>query len=250
MRYLIVLSAALIAAACATQPTQPGVPESVVFVDASNDRAVPVALYRPASAEGRPPLAIISHGFGVPNLEYGFVATALAERGYLVAAVQHELPGDPPLPDTGNLFTDRLPAWRQGESAILTVMQELMARGEVSAERGAVLIGHSMGGDMAMLTAAENPQGLRAVVSLDNRRVPFPRVSTPRLCSIRSSNFAADPGVLPSAAEARDNDMLIVQGQDLGHDDMLDAGSEDQRRQILDLIFECLDSAEVGHAQR
>ena len=134
---------------CATQrPAALPLHEARVLQDTSRQRAVPVQIDRPAQPRScvpahRCPVAFFSHGYGVPNTAYAFVARALNQLGYVVVSVQHDLPTDPPLASTGTLIT------------------------------------------------------------LDNRRVPLPREARLRVLSLRGSDFAADPGVLPSAGESR-----------------------------------------------
>ncbi|MBB5621242.1 hypothetical protein HDE69_002295 [Pedobacter cryoconitis] len=47
---------------------------------------------------------------------------------------------------------------------------------------------------MSMLFATQHPELVDKVISLDNRRMPFPRVSKPRIYSLRSSDQPADEG--------------------------------------------------------
>ena len=37
------------------------------------------------------PVVMISHGYGVKNTEYSFIANSLAEQGYHVISIQHDL---------------------------------------------------------------------------------------------------------------------------------------------------------------
>ena len=69
----------------------------------------------------------------------------------------------------------------------------------------------------------------------------MPRTSQPKVCSIRSSNFVADPGVLPSLTEQEALGMLIV-AVPVKHDDMWDGGTLEQRFAILKVIEDCIDN--------
>ena len=125
----------------------------------------------------------------------------LARRGYLVASIQHELPGDEPLPALGDPAIVRRPSWEQGVENILFTIGEIRRRRPDVDAGNVVLIGHSHGGDTSMLFAHKHPDLVRTVVSLDNRRMALPSTSRPRVFSIRSSDLEADPGVIPTAAE-------------------------------------------------
>lgn len=238
MRAALALAAAALLAGCTTVPAALPGPRRLDLVDAERQRPVPLLLY------GRPgpdrPLAILSHGYGGEPGEYSFIAEALAARGYVVAAIDHELPGDPPIASDGNLFERRMPNWRTGAQSIAFAISELRARRLADPRAPAVVIGHSNGGDMAMLFASEHPQLVRAAISLDNRRFPLPRTSGPRICSIRSSDQPADPGVLPGEEEARTLDMQIAQVPGLIHNDMWDGATPEQRAAMLELILGCL----------
>lgn len=72
----------------------------------------------------------------------------------------------------------------------------------------------------------------KKVISLDNRRVAFPRVRSPRIYSLRSSDQPADPGVLPSLEELHDLGIWVVPLKDIKHGEMGDNGTEAQHREI------------------
>lgn len=218
-------------------PFTPAPPRALVLFDASRDRPVPVALYEPATLEGRRPgLVILSHGYGGTNTDYSFIANDLSHRGYLVASIQHEIPGDKPLPAAGEPALVRRPSWQQGVENILFVIRELRrTRPEVDFEN-LVLIGHSHGGDTSILFAHEHPDLVRLVISLDNRRMPWPRTRRPRVFSIRSSDQAADDGVIPAPEERAALGMEVVRLQATRHDDMWDGGTSEQKAEIVRLI--------------
>ncbi|HEY0116092.1 MAG TPA: alpha/beta fold hydrolase [Allosphingosinicella sp.] len=227
----------LLCSGCQTVPNSAAAPATLQLVDTARNRPVPLTLYgRPGPSR---PLAIISHGYGAQPGAYSFIANAVAERGYLVAAIDHELPGDAPIPSGGNAYQLRMPNWRIGAQSIGYVVDALRERRMTSARTPVVLIGHSNGGDMAMLFATEQPRLVAAAISLDNRRHPLPRTSRPRICSARSSDQPADPGVLPGAVEQSRLGMQIRQVPVI-HNDMWDGATPDQRAAMLDLILSCL----------
>lgn len=184
---------------------------------------------------------MLSHGYGGHNGAYAFIAEALARRGYVVASIEHlERPGDPPMAAGGDRLAERRrPVWRIGADSIAFVIRELRARG-LARHAKALLIGHSNGGDMTMLFAAEHPEQVSAAVSLDNRRMPLPRTSNPRICSIRSSDQLPDPGVLPAAAEQA-RLAMVIRSVAVRHDDMWDGAAESQKREMLAVVEACLD---------
>jgi predicted dienelactone hydrolase len=208
--------------------------ETLSLVDESRKRAVPVVIYTDASQQVRGPrLAIISHGYGGKNTDYGFIANYLATHGYYVASIQHELAGDEPLPKTGNPYETRKPSWERGVQNILFVITELKKRRSDLDVANLLLVGHSHGGDTSMLFAEGHPDLVHTVISLDNRRMPFPRTKQPRLFSLRSSDQPADEGVLPSPEEQTKLGIKIIKLLATTHNDMWDGGTAEQKAEIL-----------------
>lgn len=214
------------------------VPQTLELVDPERNRAIPVALYG-AAPGGRRPLALISHGYGGRNTDYSFIAAALAARGYVVASVQHELKGDPPMPTQGDPAVVRRPFWDQGAANLRHVIGELRARG-IANRRPVLLIGHSNGGDSSMLLAGQHGTLVDRVFTLDNRRMRMPRTARPRICSVRSSDQPADRGVLPTIAEQKRYRMVIGTVAGLIHNDMSDAATPAQKEAMLDWLQRCL----------
>ncbi|HVF72761.1 MAG TPA: alpha/beta fold hydrolase [Chthoniobacterales bacterium] len=215
--------------------------EAVALIDKARNRQVPVVIYTDATQQLRGPrLAIISHGYGGKNTDYAFLANYLATHGYYVASIQHEIPGDAPLPKSGNPYETRKPSWERGVQNILFVIGELKRRRSDLDAANLVLIGHSHGGDTSMLFAHEYPDRVHTVISLDNRRMPFPRTKKPRLFSLRSNDQAADDGVIPSPEEQKEFGMRVVQLSGTKHDDMWDGGTVEQKDEIIRYIAEFL----------
>ena len=106
------------------------------------------------------------------------------------------------------------------------------------AERMTVVAAEHADGDVVRERA--RPAQVSAVFSLDNRRMPMPRVSHPRICSVRSSDFPADPGVLPTIAEQRRLGMHIAQIPGLHHNDMWDGATTEQRAAMTRHLEACL----------
>ena len=212
-------------------------PETLSLVDPARNRSVPVAIYAVGSpSQSRLKPAIISHGYGGKNTDHSFLATYLATHGYYVASIQHEIPGDEPLPATGSPYETRKPSWERGVQNILFVIGELKKR-HFNLDFGQLLlVGHSHGGDTSMLFAQAHADLVHAVISLDNRRMPFPRAARPRILSLRSSDQPADEGVIPSAAEQATFGMTVIKLPATIHNDMWDGGTAAQKAEIIRLI--------------
>ena len=211
--------------------------ETLALVDAARNRSVPVAIYAVNSrSQTRLKPAVISHGYGGKNTDYSFIATYLATHGYYVASIQHEIPGDEPLPTTGSPYETRKPSWERGVQNILFVIGELKKRRPDLDYGQLLLVGHSHGGDTSMSFAQEHAALAHTVISLDNRRMPFPRTRNPRILSLRSSDQPADPGVVPSAEEQSQFGMTVIKLPATIHNDMWDGGTATQRAEIIRLI--------------
>jgi pimeloyl-ACP methyl ester carboxylesterase len=214
-------------------------PEGRMIFDSDRNRNIPVLIYA-ATRKTERPLVILSHGKGIAFGEYSFIASALTERGYVVVSIQHDLPGDPAAANTGNISRDRTPGWRSQVLSILRVTEFFAGSREFQFSGKPILIGHSNGGDASMMAARDHPNSFSAVMSLDNRRFALPRTSKPRICSLRSSDQPADPGVLPMQNELVEFSIPLTFARDLRHDDMWDGASKTQKTQVLDAIWSCL----------
>ena len=212
--------------------------ERWALFDSARQRAVPVVLYRPAhnhSVAGLKP-AILSHGYGGRNTDYSFVARTLVAHGYVVASIQHELRTDAPMPTVGNVRATRQPFWERGVQNILFVRQALRRKYPGIELSELLLVGHSKGGDTAMLFAEEHPALVHLVISLDNCRMPFPRAVRPRVLSLRSSDQVADPGVLPTPAEQAQFGTTLVPLQNTAHNEMSDGATKAQQQEMSAVI--------------
>jgi pimeloyl-ACP methyl ester carboxylesterase len=212
-------------------------PRTLELIDAPRGRSIPVALYGATPGRARP-LALISHGYGGNNRAYSFLAEALAARGYVVASIQHELAGDPPMPATGDPAIVRRPFWEQGSANLAFVIRKMRRRG-IADRRPVLLVGHSNGGDSSMLFAARHGETVGTVFSLDNRRMRMPRTARPRICSVRSSDQPADPGVLPTAAEQK-RYRMVIGAVPVIHNDMGDGATPAQKQAMLGWLWRCL----------
>ncbi len=216
--------------------------DSANWIDNTRNRTIPVAFYSPKTYNKikHQKVVIMSHGYGQNKggdyLAYSYLTENLASKGYFVVSIQHELPTDSLLPMTGKPQIVRRSNWERGVANILFVIQELKKSKPALDFKHLTLIGHSNGGDMSMLFAQKYPNLLDKVISLDNRRVDLPRTKKPKIYSIRSSDQAADEGVLPTLAEQAKFRIKIIKLPNTIHNDMDDGANEAQRKEINDYL--------------
>jgi alpha-beta hydrolase superfamily lysophospholipase len=216
-------------------------PRTQVLVDETRHRSIPAAVYLPATharctPQSRCRVALLSPGYGVEHTAYGFIAAALADAGFLVIALQTVLPDDPRPGNSGNLFADRLPMWRRGADTLRFARETLALQFPGYDWAHLVLIGHSNGGDLSALALQQTPGLATTLITLDNRRHPLPRSPALELLSLRGSDFAADPGVLPTPEQIAAAGHCIVPIARARHDDMLDAGPDWLKARIVTLV--------------
>jgi dienelactone hydrolase len=188
------------------------------------------------------PVAIISHGNTVRNTEYSFLANVFAARGYLVASIQHDLPTDPPLmTKVGLPYVGRLGVYEKGEANILFAVGQLKKLQPNANYDHLTLVGHSNGGDIAMYCAKQHPELVSKVITLDNLRVPFVLSDKLKILSFRSKdpNFKTDPGVLPTARQAKAEGIDIINTQ-FQHTWMSDRGPDSAKERIQATLDEFL----------
>lgn len=211
--------------------------EEKIYLDTNRNRKIPVTLYSISKTNNQ--LIVFSHGYkgntGLGNNDYTYLFNYLALRGYLVASVQHELKSDIPLCMDGILINTRMPDWEKGVNNIFFVLENLRKE-KLHIDFGkTILIGHSNGGDMTMLFATKYPELIQKAISMDNRRYPLPRTASPRIYSIRSNDYEADAGVLPTPKELKDW-RITIDFSNINHNNMDDNASKKERKEILRLV--------------
>jgi hypothetical protein len=219
--------------------------EQLTFHDASRNRDVPVELAISRRAElkaklgFKPRVAIVNHGNTVKNTEYAFFSDVLATQGYMVASIQHDMPGDPPLSMQGFPFLGRMPSYQRGEKNILFAIGEIKKVYPDPDFTQVTLFGHSQGGDIAMYFAGQHPELVSKVITLDNIRVPVLMAGKQRILTLRSNNFKPDPGVVPTPDAAEDAGVEVVQTE-FQHDHFSDRGPDFTRNRVRDLLAKFL----------
>ncbi|WP_353145693.1 alpha/beta hydrolase [Chryseobacterium sp.] len=219
--------------------------DTLTLFDQSRDRKIPVALYIPKTSKNIPnqQVVIFNHGYGFNKggdyFVYSYLTQKLAAKGYFTVSIQHELPTDPLLPTEGNLQMVRRPFWQLGSDNILFVLNELKKTKPHLDYKHLILIGHSNGGDMAALFGNQHPNLVYKLITMDNRRMFLPRTSMPKIYSLRSNDYPADEGVLPTEEEQKKYHM-IVQPTSINHNHMDDKGNEEEKNILTDYVLKYL----------
>jgi len=202
-----------------------------VIEDAERQRDIPIQISFPldvslCTAENKCPVAFLNSGYGVAYDKYSFISDALNKAGYLVVAIQHELPGDPALAVTGNLYTERSENWKRGAITLKFIRAQLQSEFSVYDFNKLTLVGHSNGGDISSWLLKEGVDFAETLITLDHRRVPLPRSGSPSILSIRGGDFPADQGALFTEQEMAMFNACIVQIANSKHNDMTDFGPD------------------------
>jgi len=214
---------------------------SNTIYDESRDRNIPVTVSKPINSasctqKNQCPVAIISAGYGIKHTEYQFIETLLKQHGFLTIAVGHELPSDPPLSVTGNLYQTRSENWQRGANSLRFVRSFLGEKVIAYNFNALTLIGHSNGGDISSWLANEHVDFIERVITIDHRRVPLPRNHNIKVLSIRGSDFPADEGVLYTPSEVSEYPVCVVKIDKSRHNDMYDGGPTWLKEAIIDKI--------------
>lgn len=153
----------LLCASSQAQRFQTGA-KSLVFTDSVRDnRLVHGQIFYPADslgeiAQGEFPVVIFAHGEGINFIEYDYLWLSLVGNGYILIFTTTET-GD--TYDLAAMKGDMLAIWDRmavHENPTSTYFQE-----SLSGYTG--FMGHGLGGSAAILAAAENPAGLRSLIT-------------------------------------------------------------------------------------
>ncbi len=210
--------------------------------DSRRNRIVPVAVYRPKKESARTGVIIFNHGYDgnkndKSNQSYSYLTRFLAEKGYYVISIQHELSDDPLLAIEGNFMETRMPNWKRGEENILFTIREFKKLKPNLQWEKLCVIGHSNGGDITMLTATNHPELIMKAISMDHRRMIIPRTQKPRIYTLRGCDYDADPGVLPTSEEQQKFRIEVVRLDGVTHSNMGENGSAEQHDLIKRHIY-------------
>jgi len=189
------------------------------------------------------PVAILNHGNTVRFTEYSFLANVFAAHGYLAISIQHDLSTDAPMvTKVGELYVGRQPQYLRGVANIKFAVEE-MKKVQPNADYDRLtLVGHSAGADISVYFAKMYPDHIKAVVTLDNLRVPFMTDGRFKILSFRSKDprFKTDPGVIPPRGVRERSGITVVQ-TGYQHTDMSDRGPDDVKSAIHGMLDKFLD---------
>ena len=213
---------------------------NIILVDKSRHREVPILIYsnKKFLNKNAKSIVIINHGYTIKNSEYSFIANTLANKGYTIISIQHDLKNDSPLPATGSLYQRRKPLWERGVQNVLYVLAEIKRIELDTSSAKIILIGHSNGGDISMLFANKYPQLVSQVISLDSLRMPFPK--NINILTLRAIDTKADDGVLPNKIEQEKFGIQVITLKNARHIDLCDRGSRNLNNEIVNNILSFL----------
>ncbi len=216
--------------------------DTLILFDPNRQREIPIAIYKPnTKTTAKQKVVIINHGYGQNKggdyLAYSYLTDFLASKGFFVISIQHELATDSLLPLTGNPQIVRRPFWERGADNILFVINEVKRTNPDLNFKHITLVGHSNGGDMTALFPQKYPNIIEKIITLDNRRMAFPKTKKVNIYSLRSSDQPADEGVLPTEKEAKKYKMKIVTLANTTHNEMDDNANNEQRKEIQEYII-------------
>lgn len=170
--------------------------DSIDLIDRDRERLIPILIYKDEERINKDlPVVIIGHGYGAKNSEYSFIAKPLAEHGYFVVSIQHDLKGDDPLPREGDLFRRRWPLWERGSQNIMFTISRLKKRYPDLNLSHVILVGHSNGGDISMFFSEEYPDLVEKIISFDSLRYPYSK--TIPILHFSATDTKPDFGVVP-----------------------------------------------------
>ncbi|WP_160138276.1 alpha/beta hydrolase family protein [Chryseobacterium sp. c4a] len=219
--------------------------DTLTLLDQSRNRKIPIAIYQPQVKRTIPnqQVIIFNHGYGFNKggdyFVYSYLTEKLASKGYFTVSIQHEQTTDAPLPVEGNLQMVRRPFWQNGSDNITYVLNELKKTNPNLDYKHLTLIGHSNGGDMVALFGNQHPNLVYKIITMDNRRMFLPRTSIPKIYSLRSNDYPADEGVLPTEDEQKKYH-ITIQPTSINHSHMDNKGSDEEKNILNAFILKYL----------
>lgn len=218
--------------------------DTLTYFDQSRNRKIPIAIYQPRNKKKLNKVPIIfSHGWGENKggayFYYSYLTEFLASKGYFVVSIQHELSTDEMLAMEGHLKITRKPNWERGAQNIHYVLSKMKTDFPDLDYQKLALIGHSNGGDMTVLYAHQHPNLVHKIISMDNRRMDLPRTSVPKIYTLRSKDYPADEGVLPTNEEQKSFGMT-VDFTNINHSNMDNDANAEERKFMTEKILSYL----------
>jgi len=211
--------------------------------DQSRNRHIPISVSYPkndkvCSEQNKCNVAFISAGNRVPYEKYSFITEPLNNLNYLVVAIDHELPSDPPLSKTGDLYKTRIENWERGAETLDFVHTSLAKSKQFSHYDfdHLILIGHSNGGDISTWLTKENKSYIAQLITFDHKRVTLPKVKGLKVLSIRSPQYPTKEGVLLTKNDQKEFGICIIEIPGSKHMDLTDYGREEVKQEVADIV--------------
>ncbi|MFK7783992.1 MAG: alpha/beta fold hydrolase [Crocinitomicaceae bacterium] len=209
--------------------------------DASRERQIPTQIYALSdSSEWNGELVILNCGYGSSATEYSYITEALAQNGYYVISIQHEIQTDEMIPSGENIIELRMPNWKEGIKSMEQVIEFVKTESPSISTEKVHLIGHSNGGDISVLFATNHPKRVRSLITLDHRRMPIPLSKEYQTLSFRADQFEADLGVIPSKQDQIEFAIGIIYLENVDHNYLRDIATEETKELVLSNIFDFL----------
>ena len=215
--------------------------ENFNFQDESRDRLIPVALYfhEKRKHPKKIPVVILNHGSRSFYTRYSYLANFLADKGYAVISIQHDLIEDEPISlpkfNEGILKDTRKSIWEMWVKNILYVIKEFKKIMPDFDLDKMTLLGHSTGGDVIMYFAEKYPDMVADIISLDGRRCPFPRNIKSRILLFLANDTTTDHGVIPEDNEKHQLDIQAVR-LNAKHREYSDRGPDNVKQEVISII--------------
>lgn len=209
--------------------------------DSTRARSIPIEVYLPTSmsvctTEKRCHVAFISAGNRVPYTKYRFITESLNDKGYMTVSIDHELPSDPPLSKTGDLYQTRIENWERGAQTIDFLQRELAPHFPTYDFTKLTLVGHSNGGDISTWLSNESKDYIYQLITLDHKRVTLPKNDEIKVLSLRSPEYPTKPGVLPTIEEQNIYGSCVVEIVASKHMDFTDYGISEVQQKTIEII--------------
>lgn len=215
------------------------------YTDSTRNRLISVAIFQPSNQKIANKIPVIfSHGYGANKgddylVDYTYLLESLAAKGYFVISIQHELKTDELLAMEEPFKTTRMPNWKRGVENISFVSNKIKGEFPTLNFDKLALVGHSNGGDQSVLFAHQHPELIHKLISMDNRRMDFPRISKPKIYTLRSKDYPADKGVLPTEEEQKKLG-ITVEFTAINHSSMDNDATKDERNYMTSKILKYL----------
>lgn len=204
--------------------------------DTVRNRTILLEVYKNNHDDFKNGLVIINAGYGCSNTEYSYLAKCFSKLNYLVVAVNHEIQEDPLIPSGENIYELRLPFWENGMQTIDEVGMYVKQHFPSVKLNRINLVGHSNGGDIAVLYATRNPEKVASLITLDHRRVPLPENENYPIITFRADEFAADLGLIPQISKAKNQNIKVIHLENVDHNFMRDNGTPEMKGTIIKVI--------------